>query len=73
MKQEEDFCVSEMKKKAALETSLSRKSDPFYSFCSFIDSDTIERKQISLYLGDSSHLLIVIISGSLSYLSAVDP
>lgn len=73
IKQEEGFCVSEMKKKVILETSLSRKSDAFYSFCSFIDSGTIERKQISRYLGDSSYLLIVIISRSLSYLSAVDP
>lgn len=57
-----------MKKKVVVETFVSRKSDPFHASCSFIDSGTIERKEITLYLADSFHLLI---SGSLSYLSAI--
>lgn len=61
-----------MKKKVIFETFVSRKSDPFHSFCSFIDSGTIERKQITLYLADSSHLLLPI-SRSLSYLLAIGP
>lgn len=52
---------------------VSRKSAPFHSFCSFIDSGTIERKQITLYLAFSFHLLIIIISRSLSYLLAIGP
>lgn len=33
----------------------------------------MERKQIALYLADSSHLLIIIISRSSSYLLAIGP
>lgn len=65
-RQGEGFCVIEVKKKVISEILVSGKSDPFHSFCSFIDSGTIEGKQITLYLADSSHLLI---SRSLSYVS----
>lgn len=68
-KWEKGFCVTEMKKKVSFETLVSRDSDSFCSFCSCIDSGTEERKQITLYLADSFHLLI----RSLSYCSAIGP
>lgn len=43
-KRKEGFYVTEMKKKVVVETFVSRKSDPFRSSRSFIDSGTIERK-----------------------------
>lgn len=69
-KQEEVFCVTEVKKKVSFETLVSRDSDPFHSFCSCIDSGTKGSKQITLYLADSFHLLI---SRSLSYCLAIGP
>lgn len=59
-----------MKKKVSFETLVSRDSGPFHSFCSCIDSGTKERILITLYLGDSFHLLN---SRRLSYCSAIRP
>jgi len=63
----------EVKKKVIFETFVRREPDPFHSVCSFIDSGTIERKQVTLYLADRSHRHLLGISRTLSYLSAIGP
>lgn len=57
-RQREGFFVIEVKKKVISETFVSGKSEPFHSYCSFIDCSTIEEKQITLYLAHRSLLFI---------------